>query len=46
MNLIHWLKLKRVCAWCNRWLGGNPFAKATHTICPKCKAEVMKGIKP
>lgn len=32
----------RVCAWCKESMGGNPFAKATHGICPTC-LEIQKS---
>lgn len=34
----------RVCAWCKCTIGGNPFAKATHGICPTCQEIEMSKI--
>ena len=48
-----WLRLKRKCAWCRRWLGGNPVAATvSHGICPVCmgkqRAEIarIRGERP
>ena len=39
-----WFALKRVCAWCKIRMGGNPFAKASHGICPICAAGMKSQI--
>lgn len=47
------IKLRRVCAWCSKKSGGrfesviedgSPGAKATHGICPFCKAAMDEEI--
>lgn len=36
---IHWLRCRRVCAWCGRRLGGNPLSRTvTHGLCWRCLA--------
>ena len=38
-----WLKWKRVCAWCDRRIGGNPLARRfTHGICESCNKDFYK----
>jgi hypothetical protein len=36
-----WFALHRVCGWCGRHLGGNPFAQDTHGICPTCSDALL-----
>ena len=46
-NLFQWLRIRRRCAWCRGWLGGNPFAATvTDGICECCmgkqRAEIAR----
>ncbi|MDE2106454.1 MAG: hypothetical protein KGL39_55070 [Patescibacteria group bacterium] len=35
--------VKRRCAWCKKWLGGNPLARTTgHGICRACKKTLLE----
>ena len=53
VRALVWFRLKRQCAWCRRWLGGNPVAATvSHGICPVCmgkqRAEIarIRGERP
>lgn len=42
-RFFQWLRIRRVCAWCGCWLGGNPLAKTiSHGICPKCRSSFIR----
>lgn len=38
-----WLTCRTECAWCHRWLAGNPCIRKrkSHGICPACSAKVF-----
>lgn len=38
--------MKTVCAWCNKFLGGDPdAAEVTHGICPECLAKQLAEVE-
>lgn len=44
--VAHGWRWRRECAWCHRWLGGNPLARrVTDGICADCMAAMMVNLK-
>jgi hypothetical protein len=38
--------LKKICAWCKRFIGGNPDSEIlSHGICPECEKRVFRNEK-
>ena len=48
LRAIHrWFIMRRQCAWCNTYQGGNPFARTSHGICPAClRKQKLALVKP
>ena len=39
-----WCRTKRKCAWCKKWLGGNPLSRrVSHGVCTRCRAAMGCG---
>jgi len=42
--MAEWIRTKHACAWCRKWLSGNPFSKrVSHDICPRCREAMGCG---
>jgi len=42
--MAEWCRTKRKCAWCKKWLGGNPLSRrVSHGVCPRCRAAMGCG---
>jgi hypothetical protein len=42
-----WFTTRKSCAWCGKYMGGNPFAhKVSHGICPPCRSKWITSLKP